>query len=126
MKETLIALADNFGGFIIGGLIGAIIQRIRIVMSLKEFLGVLVNNRLLVFILIILLSFNSFSQENTCINKEETKNTINKCLVKRVKKKVLYKPKPLQVKEYKGFKDTILIIIVKDTLYSTRNKIYEL
>ena len=41
MKETLIALADRFGGFVIGGLIGAIIQRIRTVMSFKEFLGVL-------------------------------------------------------------------------------------
>ncbi|WP_271407319.1 hypothetical protein [Tenacibaculum soleae] len=41
MKEDLIAIANKYGGFVIGGLIGAIVHRIRNTMSFKQFLGVL-------------------------------------------------------------------------------------
>lgn len=41
MKEDLIAMANKYGGFVIGGLIGAIVHRIRNTMSFKQFLGVL-------------------------------------------------------------------------------------
>lgn len=37
----MIRLADKYGGYVIGGLIGAIVHRIRNTMSFKKFLGVL-------------------------------------------------------------------------------------
>lgn len=41
MKEYLISLANKYGGYVVGGLIGAIVHRIRNTMSFKKFLGVL-------------------------------------------------------------------------------------
>lgn len=41
MKEDFINLANKYGGYVVGGLIGAIVHRIRNTMSFKKFLGVL-------------------------------------------------------------------------------------
>lgn len=41
MKEQVTELVSKYGWFIIGGLIGAVIQRIRNSMSLRRFMGVL-------------------------------------------------------------------------------------
>ncbi|WP_139959162.1 phage holin family protein [Flavicella sediminum] len=41
MKTVLLTLADKYGGFIVGGLIGAIVHRVRNTMSFRAFLGVL-------------------------------------------------------------------------------------
>jgi len=42
MKETLLNLVQKYGWFVLGGLIGAIIQRARNSMSLKRFAGTLI------------------------------------------------------------------------------------
>lgn len=41
MIEYLTTLANKYGGYVIGGLVGAIVHRIRNTMSFKKFLGVL-------------------------------------------------------------------------------------
>lgn len=42
MKEVILNLIQKYGWFIVGGLIGAIIQRVRNSMSLKRFIGTLI------------------------------------------------------------------------------------
>lgn len=41
MKDYLINVASKYGGYVIGGLIGAIVHRLRNTMSFKRFLSVL-------------------------------------------------------------------------------------
>lgn len=41
MKEYLIELIDRYGGFVVGGLIGAVVHRMREKMSIRRFLSVL-------------------------------------------------------------------------------------
>jgi uncharacterized membrane protein len=41
MKDMLITFANKYGGFVIGGLVGAIVHRLRNTMSFKKFLSVL-------------------------------------------------------------------------------------
>ncbi|CAA0156697.1 hypothetical protein [Tenacibaculum maritimum] len=40
MKEDLLNMADKYGGFVIGGLVGAVVHRVRNTMSFRQFLGV--------------------------------------------------------------------------------------
>lgn len=41
MKEYLVDIAERYGGFVVGGLVGAIVHRIRNAMGFCKFLGVL-------------------------------------------------------------------------------------
>ena len=61
-------------------------------------------------ICLLLISFFSFSQANTCKEDKQDYATLNKCSIPKKKKKT--KPKKKKIIKYYKFKDTISYIII--------------